>query len=355
MATPSTFAFPRPGIGFVRETDHPRLSDPHAGCYLGGHFVPIAFGVPHRRFSSLSKSIYPVNRLLPFFPAIFVLLWSTGFIGARYAMPHAEPFTFLSMRYALALAVLGVVVLATSSPWPGWRPAGHAMIAGSLIHGVYLGGVFFAVRHGLNAGIVALIVGLQPVLTTILAALFLGEKVRPRHLLGLVLGLVGVALVILPKLEAGGEYRFLTLAPVFLSALAISVGSVWQKRFVGGVDLRVGTALQYLGAFVPTLALAWLSETMVVDWAGELVFALVWLVFVLSIGAVFLMLFLIREGAVSSVASLMYLVPGVTAVEAFLLFGETLTPVQLVGLVMAGVGVAAAMRKSRKRSVPTTA
>ena len=296
-----------------------------------------------------------MNRLLPFFPAIFVLLWSTGFIGARYAMPHAEPFTFLSMRYALALLVLGVVVAVTASPWPGWRPAGHAMIAGGLIHGVYLGGVFFAVRHGLNAGIAALIVGLQPVLTTILAALFLGEKVKPRHLLGLALGLVGVALVILPKLDSGGEYRFVTLAPVFLSALAISAGSVWQKRFVGGVDLRVGTALQYLGALVPTLVLARLSETMAVDWTGELVFALVWLVFVLSIGAVFLMLYLIREGAVSQVASLMYLVPGVTAIEAFLLFGETLSPVQLAGLVLAGVGVAAATRKGRKRNAVTPA
>lgn len=296
-----------------------------------------------------------MNRLLPFFPVIFVLLWSTGFIGARYAMPHAEPFTFLAMRYALALAVLAIVVLATSSPFPGWRPAGHAMIAGSLIHGVYLGGVFFAVRHGLNAGIAALIVGLQPVLTTILASVFLGERVKPRHLLGLALGLVGVALVILPKLQAGGEYRVLTLAPVFLSALAISVGTVWQKRFVGGVDLRIGTTFQYLGALLPTLILAWLTETMKVDWTGELLFALVWLVFVLSIGAVFLMLFLIREGAVSSVASLMYLVPGVTAVEAFLLFGETLSPIQLVGMVLAGVGVAAATRKGRRRTVPTTA
>jgi len=293
-----------------------------------------------------------VNRLLPFFPAIFVLLWSTGFIGARYAMPHAEPFTFLSLRYALALAILGSVVLLMRAPWPGWRPAAHAMIAGSLIHGVYLGGVFFAVRHGLNAGIAALIVGLQPVLTTILAASFLGERVQPRHLAGLALGLVGVALVILPKLDGSGDYRLLTLGPVVLSAIAISAGSVWQKRFVGGVDLRTGTALQYFGALVPTLILAASTETMVLDWTGELVFALVWLVFVLSIGAVFLMLYLIREGAVSSVASLMYLVPGVTAVTAWLLFGETLSPIQLVGLVIAGVGVAAATRRRKAKVVP---
>ena len=286
----------------------------------------------------------PLTRLLPFFPAIFVVLWSTGFIGARYAMPHAEPFTFLSMRFALAFAILAIVVVAGRAPLPARRPALHAMIAGSLIHGVYLGGVFYAVRHGLNAGIAALIVGLQPILTTILASAFLGEKVAPRHFLGLGLGLVGVALVILPKLDGSGDYRFQNLAPVFLSALAISAGSVWQKRFVGGVDLRTGTALQYLGALVPMIALAFATETMRVDWTGELVFALVWLVFVLSIGAVFLLLYLIREGAVSSVASLMYLVPGVTAVMAYLLFGETLTSVQFAGLVLAGAGVAAATR-----------
>ncbi|UIJ72396.1 DMT family transporter [Aurantimonas sp. HBX-1] len=293
-----------------------------------------------------------MKRLLVFFPALFVLLWSTGFIGARYAMPHAEPFTFLAMRYALALALLGALAVMTSAPWPRWRPASHAMIAGSLIHGVYLGGVFYAVRHGLNAGIAALIVGLQPILTTILAASFLGEKVRPRHYLGLALGLAGVALVILPKLGGAGAYGFQTLAPVFLSAIAISVGSVWQKRFVGGVDLRTGTALQYLGALVPTLILALATETMVVDWTGELVFALVWLVLVLSIGAIFLMLYLIREGAVSRVASLMYLVPGVTAVMAYLLFGETLQPVQLAGLALAGIGVAAATHQRGPKVLP---
>jgi drug/metabolite transporter (DMT)-like permease len=297
------------------------------------------------------KADPPVQRLLPFFPVVFVLLWSTGFIGARYAMPYAEPFTFLSLRYVLALAILGTLVVAMRAPWPGRWPAMHAMIAGSLIHGVYLGGVFFAVRHGLNAGIAALIVGLQPILTTILAASFLGERVKPRHIMGLGLGLLGVALVILPKLDGDGAYGVLTLGPVFLSAIAISVGSVWQKRFVGGVDLRTGTALQYLGAFVPTLILAMTVETMAVTWSGELVFALAWLTIVLSIGAVFLLLFLIREGAVSSVASLMYLVPGVTAVTAWLLFGETLTAIQLAGLVLAGVGVAAATRGGRARAI----
>nr|WP_280890154.1 DMT family transporter [Jiella mangrovi] len=271
------------------------------------------------------------------------MLWSTGFIGARYAMPYAEPFTFLSIRFALALALLFVMAFATGAAWPRPRLAAHSMVAGSLIHGVYLGGVFFAVRHGLNAGVVALIVGLQPILTAIIAAPALGETIRPRHALGLFLGLAGVTLVILPKLGAGGDYHFVNVAPACLSALAISVGTIWQKRFATGIDVRTGTVFQYLGALIPSFALAVLTETMAVKWNGEVVFALAWLTVVLSIGAIFLMMILIREGAVSKVASLMYLTPGVTAVMAYLLFGETLTPIQLGGLLLTGVGVAAAM------------
>ncbi|WP_062228287.1 DMT family transporter [Aureimonas frigidaquae] len=289
-----------------------------------------------------------MHRYVSWFPALFVLLWSTGFIGARYAMPHAEPFTFLAMRFALALLILVPWVMLARLPWPRPAAAGHAMIAGALIHGVYLGGVFFAVRHGLPAGIAALIVGLQPILTALMAAAMLGERVTARHWVGLALGLAGVALVVAPKLGAGGDYRVLTLGPVVLSAIAISLGTVWQKRFVTGADLRTGTALQYVGALVPTALAALLFETRVVDWTGELVFALVWLTVVLSIGAIFLLLFMIREGAVSKVASLMYLTPGVTAVMAFLLFGESLSAVQLAGLVLAGAGVHAAMRAGRR-------
>ncbi|WP_245308511.1 DMT family transporter [Aurantimonas sp. 22II-16-19i] len=288
-----------------------------------------------------------MQRFVSFFPAVFVLLWSTGFIGARFAMPYAEPFTFLSLRYALALVLLGAMALVSRAAWPGWRLGGHSMIAGSLIHGVYLGGVFFAVRHGLNAGVAALIVGLQPIITALIAAPALGETIRPRHALGLFLGLVGVALVILPKLGSGGDYHFVNVAPACLSALAISIGTIWQKRFATGIDVRTGTFYQYLGALIPSFALAALFETMRIEWNGEVIFALVWLTVVLSIGAIFLMMMLIREGAVSKVASLMYLTPGVTAVMAYLLFGETLTIVQLGGLLLAGVGVSAAMGRVR--------
>ncbi|WP_182085118.1 DMT family transporter [Aureimonas sp. ME7] len=284
-------------------------------------------------------------RLLPFFPAIFVFLWSTGFVGARYAMPHAEPFTFLSLRYALALVILLPVA---GFAWARARaevsaPAlAHAAFAGSLIHGVYLGGVFFAVRHGLPAGIAALVAGLQPLLTALMASSLVGERVVARHWLGLAVGLLGVALVVAPKLGAAGGFTFGQLAPALLAVLAISLGTVWQKRFVGTLDLRVGTAVQYVGALVPTFMAAYAFETMRVEWTGELVFALLWLTVMLSIGAVFLLLYLIRQGAVSKVASLMYLVPAVTAILAFLLFGEALAPVQLLGMALAAGGVAAA-------------
>jgi drug/metabolite transporter (DMT)-like permease len=227
------------------------------------------------------------------------------------------------------------------------------MVAGSLIHGVYLGGVFFAIRHGLSAGIAALIVGLQPILTAVLAGSFLGETIRPRHWLGLAVGLLGVFLVVLPKIQTGSGLGAITLIPTIVGAVAISVGTIWQKRFVGGVDLRVGTALQYLGALVPVGIASVLFETQTIDWTREFVLALAWLVVVLSIGAVFLLLFLIREGAVSSVTSLMYLTPGVTAVMAFVLFGETLTLLQLLGMALAGAGVAAATWRRSPRAAPT--
>ncbi|MER0237628.1 DMT family transporter [Fulvimarina sp. MAC8] len=284
-----------------------------------------------------------------------MLLWSTGFIGARYSMPYAEPFAFLALRFGLALAILSVLAVLLNARRPTRHQALHSMIAGSLIHGAYLGGVFYGVRHGLNAGIVALIVGLQPILTTILAGVILGDRIRPRHVAGLALGLAGITLVILPKLGQGGAMGFQTLAPVFVAAFAISLGTIWQKRFVSGVDLRSGTAFQYLGAVIPVTVLAALTESWEISWTGELIFALVWLTLVLSIGAIFLMMVLIREGAVSSVASLMYLTPGVTAVMAFFLFDETLTFVQLVGLAVAAAGVAVSTRQWKRRQVPPTA
>ncbi|MEN3792575.1 DMT family transporter [Fulvimarina sp. MAC3] len=284
-----------------------------------------------------------------------MLLWSTGFIGARYSMPYAEPFTFLTLRFSLALAILCGLAVLLRAATPTRSQALHSMIAGSLIHGAYLGGVFYGVRHGLNAGIAALIVGLQPILTTILAGIILGDRIKPRHIVGLALGLAGITLVILPKLGQGGAMTAQNLAPVFAAAFGISLGTIWQKLFVTGVDLRAGTAFQYLGAVIPVALVAALSESWQIEWTGDLIFALLWLTLVLSIGAIFLMMVLIREGAVSSVASLMYLTPGVTAVMAYWLFDETLTPIQLIGLAVAAAGVAVSTREWKRRQVPPTA
>jgi len=297
-----------------------------------------------------------MSRLLPLFPALFVLLWSTGFVGARYAMPHAEPFTFLSLRYALALAILLPVALWAARTHHARLPAlAHAAFAGSLIHAAYLGGVFFAVRHGLPAGIAALVAGLQPLITAVIAHGLLGERLERRHWIGLAVGLGGVALVVAPKLGTGAAFGPATLVPAVVAVIAISLGTVWQKRFVGTVDLRIGTAAQYAGALLPTLMAAFFFETRVIDWTPQFVLALVWLTLALSIGAVFLLLILIRRGAVSRVASLMYLVPGVTAVMGFVLFGETLQPVQILGMAFAAGGVAAATGAlGRRRSARGT-
>jgi drug/metabolite transporter (DMT)-like permease len=286
-------------------------------------------------------------------PPLFVLLWATGFIGARYAMPWAEPFTFLAARFAIAFALLGVLLIALRSSAVRLADAMHAAIAGILMHGIYLGGVFWAIHHGMPAGISALIVGLQPLITAILAGRLLGEKILPRHWLGLALGFVGVIIVLSPKFGTiGGGVTPATLAAAIVSVFAMSLGTIWQKRFGGGTD-PVGSALyQYLGAAALMAAGSAAFETRTVIVNGELVFAMAWLVLVLSIGAIFLLMYMIRQGEMSKVASLFYLVPAVTAVIAWVLFGEQLTLVQIAGMALTtvGVGLATAQPLTRARA-----
>ncbi len=290
-----------------------------------------------------------------YFPTIFVLLWATGFIGAGYAMPHAEPFTFLAIRFALAAVLILAAALWAGAPWPSARIAMHCAIAGVLIHGAYLGGVFWAVRNGMPAGLSALIIGLQPPVTALVARAMLGEPLTARLFAGLALGSAGAALVIAPAMREGIGAAAAAATPQTLAACvgavaAISVGTVWQKKYVTAADLRAGNFWQYCGACALTSAVALAAETRAVSWTGELVFALAWLTLVLSLGAVFLLMFLIRRGAVSKVASLFYLVPGVTAVMAWALFDETLTMVQIAGLLVAAAGVWLATRPSSPRN-----
>lgn len=286
-------------------------------------------------------------------PATFVLLWATGFIGARYAMPWAEPFTFLAVRFVLAFLVLGAVMLAIGSQRLPRRTALHAVLIGMLLHGVYLGGVFWAIHQGLPAGLSALIAGLQPLVTAVLAGKLLGEEIRPRHWAGLAVGFVGVVIVLSPKLGAvGGGVTWQTLTASVIAMGGICAGTIWQKRVGASGDLVTGTFWQYVGAAILMAVASLAFETQQMTVNGELIFALAWLVFVLSFGAIFLLMVMIREGAMSKVASLFYLVPAVTAVIAWLLFGEELSLVQLVGMAIAtlGVGLATAQPGTRARA-----
>ncbi|HQE39724.1 MAG TPA: DMT family transporter [Zoogloea sp.] len=272
-----------------------------------------------------------------FYPFLFVLLWSTGFIGAKFGLPYAEPITFLCLRYALVIAVMGGVALATRAPWPhSPRQWLHIGVTGLLVHATYLGGVFVAIGHGLPAGIAALVVGLQPLLTALGAGLLLGERVRPRQWAGLVLGFGGVGLVVAHKVAAAASTPELTamIAPVLIALVGITAGTLYQKRFCPAFDLRTGSVIQFVPSLIVSALVASQTETMTILWSGHFVFALGWLVLVLSVGAISLLNLLIRSGSAVNVASLFYLTPPTTALIAWAVFGETFT-----GLALAGMGI----------------
>jgi drug/metabolite transporter (DMT)-like permease len=283
-------------------------------------------------------------------PATFVLLWSTGFVGAKFGLPYAEPLTFLAVRLAIASAILALVTAATRAPLPS-TAGGYvqAAIAGLLLHAGYLGGVFVAIDLGLPAGVAAVIVGLQPILTAALSALVLREPMSARRWTGVLLGFAGVGLVVSPGLAAAaGEGAALPvsgIAACIVALAATTAGTVYQSRHGGEVPLLSGTAVQYGAATVVLLAGAMLSETMRIAWTPSFIGALAWLVLVLSIGAVLLLLTLLRRGSATDVTALLYLVPPATALEAFLLFGERLDIVQLLGMALAVVGVACVLTR----------
>ena len=271
-------------------------------------------------------------------PLLFVFLWSTGFVGAKFGLPYAEPLTFLLCRYALVVTLMLVIVGLTRAPWPREpRQWLHIGVSGVLVHGFYLAGVFMAIRHGLPAGLTALVVGMQPLLTALAAGGLLGEKVVPRQWLGL--GLVGVGLVVSHKLGDGLGALSSQFLPALVALLGITVGTLYQKRFCARFDLRTGAVLQFVPAALLTLPVALATETMVDQWSGENLFALFWLVLVLSIGAISLLNILIRQGSAVHVARLFYLTPPTTALIAWALFGETLGVLALVGMGLAVAGV----------------
>ena len=281
-------------------------------------------------------------------PGIFVLLWSTGFIGARMGMPYAEPFTFLLHRFAILTVVLSAIALLWRAPWPkSFAQVGHMAVIGLLMHGSYLGCVFWAISQGVHAAVAALIVGVQPVLTAVAAGPYLGEKVSARQWVGLLIGFGGVALVVGDdfSLEGGSVAGILAC---IVALLGITVGTLYQKRHAQNMDLRSGSAIQFTAAALAMLVLSSAFETGHIEWTGEFIFAMAWLVVVLSLGAMTLLYMLIRQGAASKVASLFYLVPPVVALEAWLLFDETLDPGDIIGMGVAMTAVALVLHGGRK-------
>lgn len=280
--------------------------------------------------------------LTRFYPFLFVLLWSTGFVGAKFGLPYAEPVTFLCVRYLLVIAVMGGVALATRAPWPhAPRQWLHIGVTGLLVHATYLGGVFMAISHGLPAGIASLVVGLQPLLTALGAGALLGEKVLPRQWAGLVLGFGGVGLVVSHKVAAAASAPELSamLTPVLVALVGITAGTLYQKRFCPAFDLRTGSVIQFVPCLIVSALLASQTETMLITWSGPFMFALGWLVLVLSVGAISLLNLLIRSGSAVNVASLFYLTPPTTALIAWGVFGETLTGLALAGMAITVFGV----------------
>lgn len=283
-------------------------------------------------------------------PALLVFLWSTGFIGAKYGLPYAEPFTFVAIRFAIAAAILCLYAWLSGAPWPrSGREIVNTAIVGILLHGTYLTGVFIAIYSGTPAWVASLLTGLHPLLTALLAGATLGERLRLTQWLGFALGLAGIGLV-LWRGDANTAIPAAGVAACGVGLLALTGGSLFQKRFGTATDLRSGQAIQQIAAFAVVLPCAFIFESREVQWTGEFIFALGWLTGVLSIGMFTLLYMLIRRGAASKVASLFYLVPPLVALESYFLFDEVVTARHVAGMVLAGIGVALVTRTAARKT-----
>lgn len=271
-----------------------------------------------------------IHRLAPWIAPIFVFLWSTGFIIARYSMPYAEPMTVIFIRFGSVVLCMLPVVLIWRAPWPSRSQIIHIAIAGALLQAGYVGGVWAAVKEGMSAGLTALIVGLQPILTAWFAA-WIAEKVTPKQWLGLILGLLGVGLVVWAKLSLTGMSH-LSLVFIVVALLSITMGTLYQKKYCAQFDLRTGSVIQFAASAIICLPLMFLFETREIIWAPELILSLIWAVLALSIGAISLLFVMIRNGEATRVTSLMYLTPPTTAIMAWLLFNEPITWTIILGI-----------------------
>lgn len=292
--------------------------------------------------------------LKKFAPGLFVLLWSTGFIGVKYGIPYAPPFYFVAIRMAIAALLLFVAIsfLRKSQPitrsilWP-------STLIGLTLHGAYLGGCFFAASRGMPAGVTALIVSLQPVLVSLFAARYLGEPLKARALVGLALGLAGLFVVVIPRISITGtnSISLVSIAACVVGLLGGTSGTILQKKYGGAIPTLAGTSIQYAATAVILLMLALIFEEPNISWSIEFIGALTWLVLALSFGAILLLFFLLSHGSAASVSSLFYLVPAVTAIEAYFFFDEHISPVSLLGTLITVIGVWLVVSKTKETPI----
>jgi drug/metabolite transporter (DMT)-like permease len=288
-------------------------------------------------------------------PGLFVLLWSTGFIGVKYGIPYAPPFYFLAIRMTIAALLLFIAIsfLRKSQPitrsiiWP-------STLIGLTLHGAYLGGCFFAVSRGMPAGVAALIVSLQPVLVSLFAAKYLNEPLKPRAIVGLILGLIGLFVVVLPRINmtGGNAISIVAIAASVIGLLGGTSGTILQKKYGGAIPTLAGTSIQYGATAVVLLGMALIFEEPDIQWTGNFIGALAWLVFALSFGAILLLFFLLRSGSAASVSSLYYLVPAATAIEAYLIFDDHISAISLLGTLITVIGVWLVI--SKQKETPAT-
>jgi len=292
--------------------------------------------------------------LKKFAPSLFVLLWSTGFIGVKYGIPYAPPFDFVAIRMAIAALLLFIAIsfLRKSQPitlaiiWP-------STMIGLTLHGAYLGGCFFAVSRGLPAGVTALIVSLQPVLVSLFAARYLGEPLKARAVSGLLLGLIGLFVVVIPRINMTGAnaISLLSIGACLIGLLGGTSGTILQKKYGGAIPTLSGNSIQYAATAIVLLTLALIFEEPIITWSLEFVGALTWLVLALSFGAILLLFFLLSHGSAASVSSLYYLVPAVTAIEAYFFFDEHISTLSLLGTAITVVGVWLVVGKQKETPV----
>ena len=290
-------------------------------------------------------------------PWVFVWIWSTGFIAAKYGLPYAEPFTLLSYRFVITLFFLLILIIYKKSPWPKTRlDFFHLLIAGVLIHGVYLGGVFQALKWGMPAGLGAMVIGLQPIGMALVAGVLLKEEVSKKQWTGLIMGLVGLYLVLFDSLDLTEQIAFdgfpiWAVFAVIISLFAISIGTIYQKRFCSNMNLYSGAWVQYFSASILCILIVLFFENGEVSWSRTFILAMTWQVLGLSIGAILLLMTMIKKDALASVGSYFYLVAPLVAIQAWFLFEETIGLSALAGVVLISFGVAITTSKKSIRNL----